>query len=109
MDDSVKLNQMPALMNRPQDIFGNPIEIGPWYWAKSRTGKIVGTGKFSFVIGSEECTWFINGTGYSPENFTFVRVVDAPEEYFARKHDWCADFACRICGARRSAERYSGY
>lgn len=69
-------------MNRPKDIYGNEIKMGPWYWARSRTGQIAGTGKFASCINSDECTFFINGTGYGPESFTYVKVVDDPMTNF---------------------------
>lgn len=84
-------------MNRPQDIYGKEIEMGPWYWAKSRTGKIIGTGKFAAIIGSDECAWFVNGTGYSPENFAFVRVADDSEEDFALWPGSIPEPAQRLC------------
>jgi hypothetical protein len=80
------------MIARPTDIHGNPIEMGPWYWAKSRTGKIVGTGKFAVAIGGGEVTWFINGTGYDPANFTFVKS-ELPDFSFGItcEHDIPAD------------------
>lgn len=81
-------------MIRPNDIHGNPVEMGPWYWARSRTGKIVGVGKFASTIGSDEIIWFINGTGYGFETFEFVKAV---EPDFKRSHDWCANASCPIC------------
>lgn len=69
-------------MSRPKDIHGNEIVMGQWYWAKNRRGQVVGTGKFASNLGSDECTWFINGTGYGHESLTFVRVLVDPELYF---------------------------
>lgn len=63
-------------MERPTDIFGSPIVMGRWYWAKSRTGQIAGTGKFLVPISDEEITFFLNGTAYSPDAFRFVLAED---------------------------------
>ena len=71
--EAVETNQR----TEPRDIDGNIVVAGKWYWAMDRTGRIVGTGKIMFYIGSGGTpTWFINGAGYSPEGFKFVRAVD---------------------------------
>ncbi len=59
---------------RPKDINGQYVELGTtkWYWATNRRGQLAGTGRFASVIGSGgEFTFYINGTGYSPESFTY--------------------------------------
>jgi hypothetical protein len=63
-------------MSRPKDIHGNEVEMGPWYWGRSRTGLIIGTGKFAVQIVASGVMWIINGTGYSPEGLQFVRAEE---------------------------------
>ena len=64
--------------SRPKDVDGNPVEMGPWYWAQNRTGNIVGTGKFLATIGWGEIHFYVNGTGYSPDSFAAFAKADVP-------------------------------
>lgn len=65
---------------RPKDIHGIDVTMGRWYWAKDRTGTVVGVGKFACTIGSDDYTWFINGTGYAPDGFSFWLALPARNE-----------------------------
>lgn len=65
-------------MNRPKDIDGNEIVMGPWYWATNQRGDVIGTGKFAATIGFDEATFYLNGVGYDPGSFTFKRHYDTP-------------------------------
>jgi hypothetical protein len=65
------------------DVQGNPIVMGPWYWAKNRIGQIVGTGKFASIISRpDDVTFYINGTGYGVDSFTYLPAED-PAPRFA--------------------------
>lgn len=68
-----------ATGDRPKDIHGQPVELGPWYWAKNRTGHVVGVGKFLSPIAGHEVNWFINGTGYGPSSFSEFVKADEPK------------------------------
>ena len=59
-------------VDRPKDINGDAIVMGPWYWAQDRTGKILGVGTFSVLIGSTTILFFIGTAGYSPESFRYA-------------------------------------
>lgn len=83
-------------MDRPKDIYGKPIEMGPWYWAKSRTGKIVGVGKFAATICRNDILFYIHEAGYEPDNYTFVKAEE-PDfafgitcEHGIKDGDWCS-------------------
>ena len=65
-------------LERPRDIAGNEITIGPWYLATNRMGGIIGVGKFALPIGSNEISFFINGTGHNPSCFTYVMYEGSP-------------------------------
>lgn len=72
-------DHMKSLANmRPLDVNGERVEMGPWYWAISRTGQIAGAGKFAATIGWEEIHFYINGTGYSPESFIAFAKAELP-------------------------------
>lgn len=74
-------------MNRPKDIHGNQIEMGPWYWARNRRGDVIGTGKFAVSVGHDECTFFVNDTGYAWDSFSYLRVDGSPTLDFVKPKD----------------------
>jgi hypothetical protein len=59
-------------MDRPRDINGDEIVMGPWYWAQDRRRKILGAGKFLAPIGSTTILFLINGKAYSAESFCYA-------------------------------------
>ena len=61
------------LIERPLDIYGNHVELGPWYWAK-RGAKILGVGRFLATIGTGTIFFYLYETGYSPDKMQFVKV-----------------------------------
>lgn len=67
-------------MIRTKDDDGNDIIMGRWYWARSRTGKIVGAGKFSATINTGDMTFWMNGVGYEPASFRFYPALSTPVE-----------------------------
>lgn len=65
------------------DCFGNPVDHGKtWYWARNIVGQTAGVGKFMRTmgagIGSDEWTFWINGTGYPPEMFSAFCPTEPP-------------------------------
>jgi hypothetical protein len=66
---------------RPRDIKGNDIIVGPWYWAQDRTLKILGAGRFAYVMGSGTLRFTMNGAGYLPGAFYYASAAD-PEKIF---------------------------
>jgi hypothetical protein len=63
----------------PVDVYGRTVHIGTaWYWAKDRTGQVVGVGKFAWYVGADEATFFINGVGYRPETFVYL-LAETPK------------------------------
>ena len=88
-------------VNRPKDIAGHAIEMGPSYWAMNPRRDVIGTGKFAVPIGADMVTFFINGTGYNPSCFTYMKYVGNPtlDFKYPAKHEcehgvfegnWCA-------------------
>lgn len=65
-------------MNLPNDIHGIPVQLGPWYWARGRTGQVVGAGKFLATISCSQCHFYINGTGYDAGTFDYW-LASSPE------------------------------
>lgn len=82
--------------NRPLDIHGQPVDLGPWYWGIGRTGRVAGTGKFLAIIGNGDVHFYINGTGYDARDFTYERAVEplsatpAPQPPLAGQGEWIA-------------------
>jgi len=66
---------------RPKDIKGNDIVVGPWYWAQDRTLKILGAGRFAYVMGSGTLRFIMNGAGYLPDAFYYASA-GYPEKQF---------------------------
>lgn len=66
---------------RPKDIKGNDIVVGVWYWAQDRTLKILGAGRFAYVMGSGTLRFTMNGAGYLPDAFYYASAGD-PEKQF---------------------------
>lgn len=52
--------------NRPKDVNGDDIQIGPWYWARNRRGQVVGTGQFL-----DDLRFSMGGYAYHPEIWDF--------------------------------------
>jgi len=66
---------------KPKDIKGNDIVVGPWYWAQDRTLKIIGAGRFAYVIGSGTLRFTMSGAGYLPDAFNYASAEE-PEKKF---------------------------
>ena len=60
---------------RPKDIKGNDIVVGPWYWAQDRTLRILGAGRFAYVIGSGTLRFTMNGAGHQARSITLQRAI----------------------------------
>ena len=87
----MKIEQIPRI----NDAIGNPVDYGKtWYWARDRTGQIVGVGKFAWIIGQNTATFFINGIGYGIESFSFLPaeypVFPGACEHGVNEGDWCS-------------------
>lgn len=69
-------SERPTSAERPKDIHGNDVVMGPWYWAQERTGKASGAGKFLADIGWGKVRFWINGAGYEPDSFKAFELAD---------------------------------
>ena len=65
-------------MMRPQDLEGELVELGRWYWA-FKNEMPVGTGQFACCnAASEDWTFFINGTAYDDPNLFRYLLATMP-------------------------------
>jgi hypothetical protein len=86
---------------RPNDIYGQPIVMGQWYWATNRTGQTVGTGKFAATISRpDDITFFINGAGYLPESFQAFTPAIEPKQSMKPLCDHAVSAAARLARLR---------
>ena len=70
-------------MKRPLDINGDEIIMGNWYWVQDRRGKILGTGKFSVMIGSNFVSFSIGNSTFLTGDFrAYAPVGVSPESLF---------------------------
>ena len=73
----------------PVDINGEPIVFGEWYWAMGRTGIVVGAGKFDRTwVTQSRIGFFVNGIGYDPVVWRYVKVEPQPELLFESEPAW---------------------
>lgn len=64
-------------MAQQTDIHGAPVELGKWYWAMDRRGKIRGVGKFAVYIGHTDATFFLDEVGFTPDSrWQFVKAEE---------------------------------
>lgn len=66
------------MSERPTDCFGQPVRLGPWYWAQNKTGRTIGTGRFLAGIHSGDILFHINDVGYGVETFKAFQPAAAP-------------------------------
>ena len=72
-------------VDRPNDINGDAIVMGPWYWAQDRTGKILGAGQFAVPIGSTTILFYINSLGYSTDAFVYAPAENPAPKFGASR------------------------